>query len=76
MEIRYLKRKFRIEANFFMYFGHLVMFDLLFTRNECQIEMSDVQENIVQVLAGGKRYFRPPTFYIGGRRPPRPPPRL
>ena len=34
IEIRYLKRKFRIEANFFMYFGHLVIFDLLFITNE------------------------------------------
>ena len=41
------------------------------TNCQCQIEMSDVQKNIVQLLGGGvKRYFRPPIFHIGGRRPP------
>ena len=68
IEIRHLKRKFQIEANFLMYFGLLVMFDLLFITIEWQIVDVKLKcptfKKYSSIIGVAKGYFRPPPHFL------------
>ena len=67
IEIRYMKRTFRIEAN--LYFGHLVMFDLLFITNEWQIGNVKLKcptfKKNSPIIGGEQKILSPPPFVLG-----------